>query len=192
MCRRFSRCCQNSSSSGHDAVAAPELRPLDLAARRARPRARARAPRARSRDASGSLCRDASALIRLSRGRARKIASDSSGATRSTRALDAHLPSERVPVEEQRRTLVLRELAPLAARVARARRRSRARRRPSSAPSAPTAGRLADAVASAHACGSGRPSARASPNHAANWRNGSSRRSSRRSARSRLAHPCPA
>src|SRR3954466_1622516 len=34
-------------------------------------------------------------------------------------SLDAHLPSERMPVEQQRRTSVLGELLPLAARVAR-------------------------------------------------------------------------
>ena len=68
---------------GHEPVAAPGLRPLDLSPfvlglQLADTRLEL------SRDASGSLWRDASALIRLSRGRARKIASDSSGGTRST------------------------------------------------------------------------------------------------------------
>ena len=99
------------------AVAAPEL-----GRSTSRPSYSASSSRTRasssSRDANGSLWRDASALMRLSRGRARKMASDSSAATRSTAPSTRTCRPERMPVEEQRGPLVLRELASLAARVA--------------------------------------------------------------------------
>ena len=113
-----SRCCQNSYVSGRSAVAAPVLRPryvasailaLELGDRLVE---LARGPRAR-----GPAVTPRPPAARRA-GASRSTRPTPSALTRSTGALDAHLPPERIPVEEQRRARVRLELAALAASVA--------------------------------------------------------------------------
>ena len=139
-CRRNGRSCQNSIAHRHDAIARPVRRPRH-ACRSRISRCRARSP---SRTRAGFPAAPIACWPR--RRSAQPRAGGEIGVGLGVRhPLDrpaqAHLPVQRLPVEQQRRLRVGVELAALLAVDVGVEHRARARRSPSAAPSARPAGR---------------------------------------------------